>query len=128
MTRRAYHHTNLAVTMTTAQIDARHAGAPRFVFATGNGYTIGNNPPPCTQSFYCCNPGQRPTLHEWAPDAGVRVAQPEPETNTEARQQADMFADAGSLADLPLFSGTAPRQTIKPFIPTDAAPTQPKLL
>lgn len=45
----------------------------------------------------------------------------------QAQVQLDIFAAAGSVADLPLFSGTAPRQTIKPFIPAPVAPKQGKM-
>jgi hypothetical protein len=41
-----------------------------------------------------------------------------------AQQQADMFTDAGRVDDLPLFSGTAPRQTVQPFVEREAPPTQ----
>lgn len=35
---------------------------------------------------------------------------------------------AGSVADLPLFSGTAPRVTVRPFVQRDTPPKQGKLL
>lgn len=39
--------------------------------------------------------------------------------------QSDLFA--ARVDDLPIFSGTAPRATVRPFVETPASPRQPKL-
>mgnify|MGYP007071578757 CR=1 FL=1 len=41
-------------------------------------------------------------------------------------RQSDLFA--ARVDDLPIFSGTAPRATVRPFVETPASPRQPKLL
>ena len=45
--------------------------------------------------------------------------------HTRAARQPDLFA--ARVDDLPIFSGTAPRATVRPFVETPASPRQPKL-
>ena len=54
-----YNKANLDDTLRVAKILAAKNDKPRFVFATGYGYTIGNQIPPFSMKYYSVNPDGR---------------------------------------------------------------------